>query len=88
VLELRYLGEGDGLLLVSELFDRAEEDLGRELVIVIRASSYRQERVYVFEPRFLPYPSRNDGEAKAVVAKWGARIDAAAQRQMETRNVG
>ncbi len=33
------LGERAGTLCASELFDRADEDRGRELVIVIRASS-------------------------------------------------
>lgn len=42
-----------GPLFASEAFDRAEEDLGRELVIVIRASSYRLDRVEVFAQRSL-----------------------------------
>jgi hypothetical protein len=56
-LDRRYLREVAGALLVSELFDRADEDLGRELVILIRASSYRPERVKVLGRLLASIPS-------------------------------
>lgn len=39
-------GETKGALLTSELFDRADEDRGRRLVIVSRASLYIQYQHY------------------------------------------
>lgn len=40
-------GETKGALLTSELFDRADEDRGRRLVIVSRASLYIQYQHYL-----------------------------------------
>jgi hypothetical protein len=40
-------GETKGALLTSELFDRADEDRGRRLVIVSRASSFFQRQAYL-----------------------------------------
>jgi hypothetical protein len=69
-LDKRYLRDAAGALLVSELFDRADEDLGRELVILIRASSYRLERVKVLGRLLASLPSNKYSDRAGCREVW------------------
>jgi hypothetical protein len=73
------LGETAGALLTSELFDRAEEDLGRELVIVNRASSGRLVRIKVCDrvPALLP----RGAKGRCLCSSCSRRLSQAETRQ-------